>query len=598
MAHKFQIHLRGIIDLLSKHLYSGPEVFVRELLQNGVDAIRARKQIDADHQGEITLELITPKGKPATLIVSDNGIGLTEEEVHRFLATIGESSKRAIEGEKPLDFIGQFGVGLLSCFVVSEEVVVISRSAKPDSKTVEWRGRPDGTYDLKILELDFQPGTQVCLTARPDQMELMTDTRIPELAEHFGGLLPIPIHFAYGSRNWVVNEKGAPWRQEFVDDKERARVLLAYGKEIFNTSFLDAIPLLSPAGQVDGVAFVLSHEVNLAAKRTHRVYLKNMLLSESADNLLPEWAFFVKAVVNANALRPMASRESFYEDEALDQTREELGNCLRRYLIQLADKRPEKFASFVELHYRALKALAAQDDEFFHLIIDMLPFQTNRGTLPFGEIRRLEDRILQAPTTDQFRQVDKIARAQGLLVINAGYTYDADLLSRAAENFDLTIEEIEAGDLARELDEPTPEDLKAAQQLLQVANQALKPFRCETELKSFKPHDLSALFATTREGRFFRSLEQSKEVADPLWAGVLDSLGSARHRPSAESVLTLNANNALIRKLFLITDRVVLRKCVEVLYVQSLLLAQQPLSTRELNLLNQGVIGLIEWGLR
>ena len=119
MGHKFQIHLRGIIDLLSKHLYSGPEVFVRELLQNGVDAIRARQKLDPDFAGSLNLELHTPKGKPATLVATDDGIGLTEDEVHRFLATIGESSKRMAEGDRPTDFIGQFGVGILSCFLVS-----------------------------------------------------------------------------------------------------------------------------------------------------------------------------------------------------------------------------------------------------------------------------------------------------------------------------------------------------------------------------------------------------------------------------------------------------------------------------------------------
>src|SRR5438270_3971908 len=94
--HKFQINLRGIIDLLSNHLYSSPDVFVRELLQNGVDAIRARNVLQPEHAGEILLEVVPCRGqKPPTLIVTDNGIGLTEAEVHQFLATIGESSKTA-----------------------------------------------------------------------------------------------------------------------------------------------------------------------------------------------------------------------------------------------------------------------------------------------------------------------------------------------------------------------------------------------------------------------------------------------------------------------------------------------------------------------
>src|SRR5437764_8784472 len=114
--HKFQINLRGIIDLLSNHLYSSPDVFVRELLQNAVDAIRARTVLQPDHTGEIHLEVVAGRGgRPATLIVTDNGIGLTEAEVHQFLATIGESSKTAQWWDRPGDFLGQFGIGILSC---------------------------------------------------------------------------------------------------------------------------------------------------------------------------------------------------------------------------------------------------------------------------------------------------------------------------------------------------------------------------------------------------------------------------------------------------------------------------------------------------
>src|SRR5438445_5277720 len=87
VSYKFQINLRGIIDLLSNHLYSGPEVFLRELLQNGVDAIRARVHHEADFAGSIGIEVVAPRdGRAPTLVFTDDGIGLTEEEVHRFLA--------------------------------------------------------------------------------------------------------------------------------------------------------------------------------------------------------------------------------------------------------------------------------------------------------------------------------------------------------------------------------------------------------------------------------------------------------------------------------------------------------------------------------
>ena len=136
MEHKFQINLGGIIDLLSNHLYSSPSVYLRELLQNGVDAIRARQHDEPEHKGELRIELARTEAGTPTLFFQDNGVGLTEEETHRFLATIGESSKRAVE-ERRADFIGQFGIGLLSCFIVCEEIVMVTRSARAPDSVVE-----------------------------------------------------------------------------------------------------------------------------------------------------------------------------------------------------------------------------------------------------------------------------------------------------------------------------------------------------------------------------------------------------------------------------------------------------------------------------
>jgi molecular chaperone HtpG len=598
VGHKFQIHLRGIIDLLSKHLYSGPEVFIRELLQNGVDATRARQKIDSDFTGNINFELHTPKGKPATLVVTDEGIGLTEDEVHKFLATIGESSKRMAEGDRPSDFIGQFGVGILSCFLVSDEIVVISKSATKGTPAVEWRAKPDGTYDVRTLSSDLAPGTQVSLTARDDASDFFTYDRIVELSKHYGGMLPYPVRVTGGKRSEVINERGIPWRQEFSSEKERTKSLLAFGREAFGMEFFDAIPLRSKAGDIDGVAFVLPHEANLTARRSHRVYLKNMLLSESADNLLPDWAFFVKAVVNANDLRPTASRETFYEDDKLDKAREALGDSLRGYLVNMAEKRPEKLEKFVGLHYRALKALAVEDDEFYKIVIDFLPFETTHGRMTFGEYRRDNETILFAPSVDQFRQIARVASAQGQCVINAGYDRDQELLAKAPEMFDdVTVEEMEASEIVQSFKELTLDEQEAAHLLMTVAENALKPFNCEPELKKFKPKELPALFSTSRDGRFFRSLEQSREIADPLWGGVLDQLGKRERKSSAHSQLCLNFDNTLVNRLVGLKNKMLIRRSVEMLYIQALLLGHQPLNAKEMTLLNEGLLALIDLGV-
>lgn len=594
MTLRFQINLRGIIDLLSNHLYSKPEVFVRELLQNSVDAITARQKLAPDHAGEITLSVTSPRGRPPTLEVTDNGIGLTEDEIHRFLATVGETSKRDGEGRRTGDFLGQFGIGLLSCFVVSDEIVVVTRSAREAAPAVEWRGRADGTYSIRTLDADLAAGTQVYLSCRPGKEDLFRNESIRDLAMHYGVLLPYPVRVVSQRGSVVVNENGAPWRQEYPNDRARKQELLRFGKQTFGAAFLDAIPLRSQAGKVDGVAFVLPHPANLNARRAHRVYLRNMLLSEEADNLLPDWAFFVKAIVNADDLRPTASRESFYEDERLEIARTELGKCLRDYLVHLAEKESSRFERFLSVHHLALKALAAQDDECYRLFIDWLPFETTRGRQTVRELREQGGALRYVDDVALYHQMEKVAAAQGFTLINAGYVYEADLLSRLPEvDADVSLERMDPATLTHQFDELTTDEQDRIHDLLEAASEVLRPFRCQAEARKFEPRDLPALFSAGAEARFLRSVEQSKETADDLFQGVLESLQAGRGKmPQTE--LVFNYHNSLVLRLTGVKSRAVLRRAVEVLYVQGLLLAHQPLTSRELAVLTNGLTGLLD----
>ena len=204
----FQVDLRGMVDLLSRNLYSGPRVYVRELLQNAVDAIAARRAIEPDCPQRVTIELGRADGA-ATLTCTDTGVGLTAEEVDELLSTIGASSKRDELGLARGDYLGQFGIGLLSCFMVSPEIVVTSRSARgggsaesagsADSAApaVRWRGRTDGTYSVEPVpdsaaDAPREPGAAIALRALPSEDWLAPET-VRALVEEFGHLLPVDI---------------------------------------------------------------------------------------------------------------------------------------------------------------------------------------------------------------------------------------------------------------------------------------------------------------------------------------------------------------------------------------------------------------------
>ncbi|MDC0713929.1 HSP90 family protein [Stigmatella sp. ncwal1] len=595
MDHRFQINLRGVIDLLSHHLYSSPDVFLRELLQNATDAIRARQHLEPGHEGSVRVELIEKQdGGPPTLLFSDDGIGLTEDEIHRFLATIGESSKREVLAERRGDFIGQFGIGLLSCFMVCDEVLVVTRSARGGTHTMEWRGRHDGTYTVRPSEHPLErPGTQVFLVARPDAVGLFTPQRVRELALHYGGLLPFPIHLTAGGHTGRINVEGAPWRRTYGSASERRAALLAYGRDVFGMTFIDCIPLKSEEGDVEGVAFVLPFSPHYNAKQKHRVYLKNMLLSESAENLLPEWAFFVKCVVNANELRPTASRESFYENETLTRARTALGQALRRYLVELAKDDPRALQGLIQLHALSMKALALDDDDFYRLIIGWLPFETSLGAMTLADYRRTSSSVRYVSSLDEFRQVSRVAAAQGLCVLNAAYVYDTDLLEKLPRVFqDAQVERFSASDLPQSFDELTLDERETVFSLRKLAEEVLQPFGCGVVVKKFRPKEVPTLYSSDTGTSFRRDAERAREESDDLYASMLDGVVSGAPG-SDQPLLTFNFHNPVVRRLAAVTDPHLMKLSVEMLYVQALLLGHRPLNAREMLLLNQGLLGLI-----
>jgi molecular chaperone HtpG len=450
------------------------------------------------------------------------------------------------------------------------------------------------------------------LTCKKGCEEHFDADRVRERVTHYGLLLPFPIRVTAGKRIDVVNADGAPWRQEFKNEKQRTKALLEFGEQAFGVRFFDAIPLKSRVGGVDGVAFVLPYTPNLATKQTHRVYLKNMLLSEKTDNLLPDWAFFVKAVVNANDLRPTASRESFYEDEKLEAARVALGECLREYLVDLAERAKKereqpsdpprrdagKLDALIGLHDLAIKFLALQDDDFYRLFIHWLPFETSKGLVTLGEYRDHNDVIRFVPDVDQFRQLSQVAAAQELWVINGGFVHGAELLAKYADVFDgVSVEAVDPQTLSQSFDDLTSDEQDRAQEFLNIAEAALEPHLCGADIKKFLPNDLPALYSTDLEAKYLRQWERSKEIATPLWSGVLDNIQRRARNQGPAAQLVFNLNNALVRRLAALRDRAVVKRAVQMLYVQSLLLGHHPLKAKEMGLLNGGLSEMIEWGI-
>ncbi|WP_330297388.1 HSP90 family protein [Streptomyces sp. NBC_00503] len=608
-ANTFQVDLRGLVDLLSHHLYSSPRVYVRELLQNAVDAVTARHALDPE--AEIGIRL-SAAGNRVT--IEDSGIGLTAAEAHSLLATIGRSSKRGgahgLETTRQ-EFLGQFGIGLLACFVVARQIRVVTRSARdPLAAPVEWLATDDGSYTVRDLPADArtEPGTTVVLEARPGAEEWLVPAKVEQLARDYGSLLPYDITFHEGSDGGSgegsdggsgegsaprpITDRPAVWDRAFPTPAARRVALAGHCAQLFGFTPLDSIDLDLPVAGVRGVAYVLPEPTSPAHRSGHRVHLKGMLLTDKADNLLPDWAFFVRAVLDTDTLRPTASRENLYDDETLAAVREALGARIRTWLAELAASEPERLAAFLSVHHLGVKSLARHDPELLGLMLPWLPFETSDGSMSLEEFAAAHTDIHFTRTVEEFRQIAPIAAAHGLGVINAGYTYDADLLALLPTvRPELKVTELDAGAVTERLDPlPTSAELALAP-FLATARTRLEPQSCDVVLRAFQPVAVPALYLDDRQARQERDRTAALDSADSLWSGILGALrGSA---PRAR--LVLNHNNPLIRRIAALPDAALTATAVESLYGQALLMSQRPLRPGDTTLLNRAFLGLLEW---
>lgn len=571
MSNTFQVDLQGIVDLLSHHLYASPRVYVRELLQNAVDAITATGSA-ADGQVRIT----TCEDE---LRITDNGVGLTEAQVHELLATIGRSSKRDELGFARHEFLGQFGIGLLSCFLVADEIHVHTRRA--GAEPVRWIGYSDGRYEVRPGE-EREPGTSVTLLPRRGAEHLLSGTTVRELATLYGSLLPVTVEVD-GER---VTADAVPW------ESGRA-ALYAYAEKVFGFVPFDIVELDVPQAGLKGAAFVLPTPVNPATRGGHRVYLKRMLLAESVEGLLPEWAFFARCVVDSTELRPTASREALYDDGLLGETRDAIADQLRGWLVRLATTDPRKLGRFLTVHHLGVKALALHDDEMLSIVDQWYPMETNMGQVTLAEFRERHGLIRYAATPDEFRQLAAVAAAQDVGLVNGGYVYDSDIIERLATvDPEIRAERLEPADLATRFTGLDAEAELRLRPFLAAVQRRLDRLGCEVVIRAYEPATLPALYLVSRAAAFHDELTASRDRADDIWGGVLDALATTA--PPDRPQLVLNARNPLVRRITAIGDPELAGLAVESLYGQALMLGHHPIRPADAALLTSSMLGLLD----
>ncbi len=359
-THIFKAEIQHVLDLVIHSLYSKKEIFLRELISNASDAIDRAQYAGLTDAALIAdapewkIDLIVDE-EEKTITVSDNGIGMTEEEMDKNLGIIASSGTKAFtqamkeksETNIP-ELIGQFGVGFYSAFMVADEVTVISLKRGENQKAVKWVSNGGGSYTIEDAARE-KPGTSIVLKLREGMDEFLGTWRIQEIVKKYSDFIAYPIRL--GEKGEPAAADAAPlntmkalWKRNKSDvPQEEYNEFYKHISHDYNPP-LKVIPM-SVEGVVEFKALLfLPKEAGydlLMPNTKHglHLYVRNVFIGADFDLLLPEYLRFVKGVVDSSDLPLNVSREMLQDDAVIRKIK---SNITGKVLATLADMQKDQ----------------------------------------------------------------------------------------------------------------------------------------------------------------------------------------------------------------------------------------------------------------
>lgn len=387
--HKTEVDLDGLMRVLGQHLYSTPNVVVRELVQNAHDSCVRR----AHEQAGAPQPAISVRAEPneGWLHVEDNGAGLTREEIQTYLATVGRGRTRELREDGADGLIGLFGLGFLSTYVVAERTEVWTASHK-DPATA-WRFSSRSGHQYTIEEAPARNvGTCVSLRLEDAHRSLAQLGPLRALLEKYCSLLGVPLTLEGVG---PINGDPPPWRDANASALKRRKQAMVFA-ERYEQRFAPLCTLDvrdaedgPPGARVEGLLWIQDgSSYGSADNRNVSVFVRGMLVDDDARHLLPEWASFVGAIVESDQLVPTASREDLQRDEFYEHARNTLARSLMNELARLAQHEPHTWRRVVRRHNEALLGCSLAAPGLFDLVADELTVPTSMGDLDLETIVR------------------------------------------------------------------------------------------------------------------------------------------------------------------------------------------------------------------
>ena len=378
---QLSIHSENILPIIKKWLYSEKDIFLRELAANASDAIQKLSILQAQGLAsgvqEPKIDVRIDK-ENATITVSDTGLGLDEAEAEAFLSQIAFSGAEEFIKTYQLNdtFIGHFGLGFFSVFMVADNVEVASRSYKADAKPIIWKS--DGSSSYTIEEgTKGEVGTDVTLHIGKEHKEYLEENRVFSILARFCGFFPYPV-FLDGKR---INERAPLWQKKPSDCSEKEY------QELYRTLYpFESPPLFWIHLNVDypfhvqGVLFFpkISKEADLS--RDHvKLYCNRVFVSDDCKDILPNYLMLLRGVLDSPDIPLNVSRSHLQLDATVRQLSQHIAKKVADALTSLFKTDRPHYEECWSAYEAVVKLGMLEDEKFLPRVKDILLWKTTAG---------------------------------------------------------------------------------------------------------------------------------------------------------------------------------------------------------------------------
>jgi len=598
-AHKetlgFQAEVRQLLDLMIHSLYSNKEIFLRELISNASDAIdylRFAALSEASlYENDSDFKIRIGYDKNArTITVSDNGIGMTRDEVAENIGTIARSGTReffqSLTGDQQKDaaLIGQFGVGFYSSFVVADRVTLITRKAGLNhDQGVRWESNGEGEYTLETIQKPTR-GTDVILHLRPDEDELLDSYRLRSIIRKFSDHITLPIVMKTEKEgkeeDEVVNQASALWtRPKSEITEEQYNEFYKHITHDFNDPLAYVHSRMEGTYEYTLLLYLPSRAPFDLWMREHhhgvKLYVRRVFIMDEAEKLMPHYLRFVRGIIDSSDLPLNVSRELLQHNRLIDAIRSNATKKILGLLGDLVANNQEKYATFWKEFGRVLKEGLAEDTANRDTIAKLLRFSTTQSGSETQDVS-LEDyvsRMKEGQEKIYYIVADSYAAAKNspLLEIFNKKGIEVLLLSDPIDHIlEPDLREFKGKQLqsvARgEIDLSKLEDQQEKEENQKTADEARSLVERIKATLSDKVKDVRT---TTRLITSPACLVVDEYGIDPNLKRLLKSTGQAL--PEDKPILEINPQHPIIAKLKNVADEKRFTDWAYVLFDQSLL---------------------------